>query len=173
MGGGDGEARADGAGPAEGTGTGTADRTGAADGTGTADGAGGPDFWRGRSNLLDEDRPDVVLAAFERGEPRVGEAVIGLALNHEDPAAVLPMVARALESADRVIRQQGVIALAHVARLHRTVDRRCLELLRRCPRGNEADDDLWSFVPHRELPPWLWRHHLRERLVYRLRRPFD
>ncbi|MFF1800747.1 hypothetical protein ACFVXY_06360, partial [Streptomyces virginiae] len=45
------------------------------------------------------DRPDVVLAAFERGEPRVGEAVIGLALHHEDPAAVLPMVARALESA--------------------------------------------------------------------------
>ncbi|MGW2582035.1 hypothetical protein ACWCYZ_11965, partial [Streptomyces virginiae] len=73
----------------------------------------------------------------------------------------------------REVRRQGVIALAHVARLHRTVDRRCLELLRRCPHGNEADDDLWSFVPHRELPPWLWRHHLRERLVDRLRRPFD
>ncbi|MGW3323811.1 hypothetical protein [Streptomyces virginiae] len=118
------------------------------------------------------DRPDVVLAAFERGEPHVGVAVIGLALDHADPAAVLPMVARALESADREVRRQGVIALAHVARLHRTVDRRCPELLRRRFRGNEADDDLWSFVPHRELPLWLWRHHLRERLVDRLRRPF-
>ncbi|MCX4961120.1 hypothetical protein [Streptomyces virginiae] len=163
VGGIDGEARADGAGSAVGTGTGT--------GTGTADGAGGPD-WQGGSNLLGVDRPDVVLAAFERGEPQVGVAVIGLALNHADPAAVLPLVARALESTDRKVRRQGVIALAHVARLHRTVDRRCLELLRRCPRGNEADDDLWSFVPHRELPLWLWRHHVRERLVDRLRRPF-
>ncbi|WP_327417927.1 hypothetical protein [Streptomyces sp. NBC_01233] len=64
------------------------------------------------------------------------------------------------------------MALAHVARLHRTADRRCLALLRRCPRGNEADDDLWSFVPHWELPLWLWCHHLWERLVERLRRPF-
>ncbi|WP_199920701.1 hypothetical protein [Streptomyces sp. NRRL S-237] len=157
-------------------GTGTARGTGTADGsgtgTGTADGAGGPD-WRDGSKLIGVDRPDVVLAAFERGEPHVGVAVIGLALNHDDPAAVLPMVARALESADREVRRQGVIALAHVARLHRTVDRRCLELLRRCPRGNEADDDLWSFLPHRELPLWLWRHHMWERLVDRLRRPFD
>ncbi|MFE9479392.1 hypothetical protein ACFYNM_12410 [Streptomyces spororaveus] len=146
-----------------------------ADATGPAAGAaGGPDGpdWRGGSDLLGVDRPDVVLAAFERGEPKAGVAVIGLALHHADPAAVLPVVARALESADREVRRQGVIALAHVARLHRTVDRRCLELLRGCPRGNEADDDLWSFVPHRELPLWLWRHHLWERLVERLRRPF-
>ncbi|MFJ6479271.1 MULTISPECIES: hypothetical protein [unclassified Streptomyces] len=133
---------------------------------------GGPD-WRGGSNLLGVDRPEVVLAAFRRGEPNVGAAVIGLALHHADPEVVLRLVARALESADREVRQQGVIALAYVARLHRTVDRRCLELLRDCPRGNEADDDLWSFVPHRELPLWLWRHHLWERLVERLRRPFD
>ncbi|MGW6841834.1 hypothetical protein [Streptomyces sp. NPDC054958] len=150
-------------------GTGPAARP--ADGPGPAGGGGGPD-WRSGSNLLGVDRPDVVLAAFERGEPMVGVAVIGLALNHADPAAVLPVVARAWESADREVRRQGVIALAHVARLHHTVDRRCLELLRRCPRGNEADDDLWSFVPHRELPLWLWRHHAWERLVFRLRRPF-
>ncbi|MFB7256782.1 hypothetical protein [Streptomyces nojiriensis] len=118
------------------------------------------------------DRPELVLAALRRGEPKAGVAVIGLALDHADPEAVLPVVARALESADREVRRQGVIALAHVARLHRTVDRRCLELLRGCPRGNEADDDLWSFVPHRELPLWLWRHHLGERLGERLRRPF-
>ncbi|MEV7561586.1 hypothetical protein [Streptomyces sp. NPDC089795] len=153
------EAEADGSGP--GTGTGTR----------PAGGDDGPD-WRGGTNLLGVDRPDVVLAAFGRGERFVGAAVIGLALNHDDPAAVLPFVAKALESADPQVRQQGVIALATVARLHGTVDRRCLELLRRRPRGNEADDDLWSFVPHRELPLWLWRHHAWERLVYRLCRPF-
>ncbi|MFD7909199.1 hypothetical protein ACFV30_00485 [Streptomyces sp. NPDC059752] len=90
-------------------------------GGGTADGLD----WRGGSNLLAVDRPEVVLAAFRRGEPNVGVAVIGLALHHADPEAVLPVVARALESADREVRRQGVIALAHVARLHRTVDRRC------------------------------------------------
>ncbi|MFD7783726.1 hypothetical protein ACFV4Q_11615 [Streptomyces nojiriensis] len=156
--------RGGGEGTADGTGTGTAGGAG----TGRA---GGPD-WRGGSDLLGVDRPEIVLAAFRRGEPKVGLAVIGLALNHADPEAVLPVVATALESADREVRRQGVVALAHVARLHRTVDRRCLELLRGCPRGNEADDDLWSFVPHRELPLWLWRHHLWERLVERLRRPF-
>ncbi|MDX3538259.1 hypothetical protein PV721_28710, partial [Streptomyces sp. MB09-01] len=136
-----------------------------------AAGAGEPDWWGGL-NLNGIEQPEPVLAAFERGERSVGVAVIALALNHPDPAAVLPVVARALESADREVRRQGVVALAHVARLHGTVDRRCLELLRRCPRGNEADDDLWSFVPHRELPLWLWGHHLRERLVERLRLPF-
>ncbi|WP_404961540.1 hypothetical protein [Streptomyces sp. 147326] len=142
-----------------------------AGGAQSAGGAGGPDWWGGL-NLNEVERPEQVLAAFERGERSVGVAVIALALNHPDPAAVLPVVARALESADREVRRQGVVALAHVARLHRTVDRRCLDLLRRCPCGNEADDDLWSFVPHRGLPLWLWRHHLWERLVERLRRPF-
>lgn len=96
-------------------------------------------------------------------------AVIALALNYCDPDVVLPIVARALESQDQEVRRQGVVALAHVARLHRTVDRRCLGLLRDCPRGNEADDDLWSFVDHRELPLWLWRHHLGEWLIWLLR----
>ncbi|MFJ7589114.1 hypothetical protein ACIQZO_17385 [Streptomyces sp. NPDC097617] len=152
-------------------GEGAAGGEGTTRGAGPGDGAGpagGPD-WRSGSRLNEVDRPEVVLAAFARGEPKAGVAVIALVLNHGDPEAVLPVVARALESADREVRRQGVIALAHVARLHRAVDRRCLELLRGCPRGNEADDDLWCFVPHRELPLWLWRHHLGERLGERLR----
>ncbi|MFI0150313.1 hypothetical protein [Streptomyces lydicus] len=36
------------------------------------------------------------------------------------------------------------------------------DLLRRCPRGSEADDDLWVFVPRRRLPWWLCRHRLGE-----------
>ncbi|MCM2578714.1 hypothetical protein [Streptomyces meridianus] len=69
-----------------------------------------------------------------------------------NPPGILPGVARALGSTDPGLPHQGVVALAHVAWLHRTVDRRCLELLRTYRRGNEADDDLWSFVPHRRLP---------------------
>lgn len=57
-------------------------------------------------------------------------------------------------------QHQGTVALAHVARLHHTVDPECLALLRTQPRGNEADDDLWDFVPRRNLPWWLWRHQL-------------
>ncbi|MEU9058518.1 hypothetical protein AB0D13_06350 [Streptomyces sp. NPDC048430] len=125
--------------------------------------------WQSVSALLGTDRPEEVDAAFERGEEFLGVAVIGLALQHPDAETILPRVARALESPDAGLRQQGRVALAHVARLHRTVDRRCLELLRSHPRGNEADDDLWAYVPHRRLPWWLWRHHLGERLAWHLR----
>ncbi|AOP48769.1 hypothetical protein [Streptomyces lydicus] len=133
--------------------------------------------WQDSSALLGTDRPEEVDAAFERGEELVGVAVIGLALTHPDATAVLPRVARALDralaSSDPRLRHQGVVALAHTARLHRTVDRRCLDLLRRCPRGGEADDDLWAYVPRRRLPWWLWRHRLGgppRRWVRRIRR---
>ncbi|UZJ33255.1 hypothetical protein [Streptomyces endophytica] len=124
--------------------------------------------WRESGPLLGTDRPEEVDAAFERGEELLGVAVIGLALTHPDPAAILPRVARtlerALESSDHGLRHQGLVALAHTARLHGTVDRRCLDLLRRCPRDSEADDDLWGYVPRRRLPWWLWRHRLGGRL---------
>ncbi|MFJ8753482.1 hypothetical protein ACIREO_29750 [Streptomyces sp. NPDC102441] len=125
--------------------------------------------WQSGSALLGTDRPEEVDAAFDRGEDLVGVAVIGLALQHPDAEAILPRVARALESTDGGLRHQGRVALAHVARLHGTVDRRCLELLKSHPRGSEADDDLWGYVPRRRLPWWLWRHHLRERPAWNLR----
>ncbi|GGX94242.1 hypothetical protein [Streptomyces fructofermentans] len=116
--------------------------------------------WEQGTGLIGVQDPAVVDAAFERGERHVGVAVIGLALHHPDPRAILPRVARALRATDPARQHQGTVALAHVARLHRTVDRECLALLRAQPRGNEADDDLWSFVPRRRLPWWLWRHQL-------------
>lgn len=122
--------------------------------------------WEEFSALLGTDRPEEVDAAFVRGEPLVGVAVIGLALTHPNSEVILPRVARAMESADKEVRRQGVVALAHVARLHRSVDQRCLSLLRKERRGNEADDDLWTFVDHRDLPWWLWRHKLTERLAW-------
>lgn len=122
--------------------------------------------WKDGTGLLAIDDPGLVDAAFERGEPHTGVAVIGLALNHGDPAVILPRVARAMGSQSPELRRQGTVALAHAARLHRSIDQRCLALLRARPRGNEADDDLWSFVPHRRLPWWLWRHHLPTTAAY-------
>ncbi|MCX5199339.1 hypothetical protein OOK31_36625 [Streptomyces sp. NBC_00249] len=124
--------------------------------------------WENGTGLLGVDDPAMVDAAFERGEPHVGCAVIGLALNHPDPEAILPRVARALRATDPTRRHQGTVALAHVARLHRTVNQECLDLLRARPRGNEADDDLWTFVPRRRLPWWLWRHQLPGHLTWHL-----
>ncbi|MFF2806502.1 hypothetical protein ACFVT2_04840 [Streptomyces sp. NPDC058000] len=130
--------------------------------------------WQEDSALLGTDRPEEVDAAFARGAERVGVAVIGLALTHPHPEAILPRVARALEQAlamgDAGLRHQGIIALAHTARLHGTVDARCLELLRRCPRDTEADMDVWACVPRRRLPWWLWWHRIvarRWRAVWR------
>lgn len=116
--------------------------------------------WLDSSALMGTDRPEEVDAAFDRREQLVGVAVIGLALTHPDPWQVLPRTARALASTNLDVRAQGIIALAHVARLHRVVDRDNLDLLRTMRRGNAADDDLWTFVPHRLLPWWLHRHQL-------------
>ncbi|AJT62797.1 hypothetical protein T261_1109 [Streptomyces lydicus] len=129
--------------------------------------------WQDSSALMGTDRPEEVDAAFARGEEMVGVAVIGLALTHPDAAAILPRVAQALETAlgtgDAGLLSQGLVALGHTARLHGTIDPRCLELLRRCPRGRGADDDVWGFVPWRRLPLWLWRDQLPGHLWWRLR----
>ncbi|WP_407548751.1 hypothetical protein QOM21_06330 [Streptomyces sp. Pv4-95] len=128
--------------------------------------------WRNSSALLGTDRPEEVDAAFERDEELVGVAVIGLALTHPDATAILPRVARTLErardTADSGLRHQGIVALAHTARLHGTVDARCLDLLRGCPRGNEADTDIWAYVAHRRLPLWMWRYGVGERVRWLL-----
>ncbi|MFE5621373.1 hypothetical protein ACFQ8S_04850 [Streptomyces virginiae] len=125
-------------------------------------GAGEPD-WRSGSNLNGVDRPEVVLAAFARNETMVGVAVIA-------PRRWCcrwwpgPWSHRTGRSAGKGSSRRRT-PRGSTARLHRTVDRRCLVLLRGCPRGNGADDDLWSCVPHRRLPLRLWRHHLAERLL--------
>ncbi|MEU8002171.1 hypothetical protein AB0B66_13490 [Catellatospora sp. NPDC049111] len=120
--------------------------------------------WDDSSALMGTDRPEEIDEALLRGEEMLGVAVIGLSLTHPDARQILPRIADVLEAAmaagDRELCRQAVLSLGHTGRLHGVTDARCLELLRRQPRGNTADDDLWSFVPHRELPWWLWRHHL-------------
>ncbi|GAA4853961.1 hypothetical protein [Kitasatospora terrestris] len=116
--------------------------------------------WSSTTALMGTDRPEEVDAALDRSDPLAGVALIGLAVTHPDPANILPRVARALASDDPDLVHQATVALAHTARLHGTVDRACLDLLRRLPRGNEADDDIWAFVPRHRLPWWLWRSRL-------------
>ncbi|MFD3903471.1 hypothetical protein HXS80_18090 [Streptomyces sp. CB04723] len=68
--------------------------------------------WQDGSTLRWTDRPEEVDAAFSRGGPLVGVAVMALALNHADADAILPRVGKALEAKDPEVRRQGVIALA-------------------------------------------------------------
>lgn len=128
--------------------------------------------WGDYSALMGTDRPEEIDEALARGEDNLGVAVIGLSLTHPDARQILPRIADVLEAAmaagDRELCRQAVLSLGHTGRLHCVTDARCLELLRQQPRGNTADDDLWSFVPHRELPWWLWRHHLRNSLRWYL-----
>lgn len=67
--------------------------------------AAGQVDWRDSSTLSWIDQPEQVNAAFDRGEGFVGVAVVALALNHSDPAAVLPVIARALESQNQEVRR--------------------------------------------------------------------
>ncbi|SER04154.1 hypothetical protein SAMN05216188_107173 [Lentzea xinjiangensis] len=125
--------------------------------------------WRSEAVLMGTDRPEEVDAAFDRGEPMVGVAVIGLALSHPDPWAVLRRVARALDHNRIEVRRHGATALAHVARLHGVVSRECLDVLRRHP-DEVAEEDLWMFVARRRLPPWLWWRRITARSGRRARR---
>jgi hypothetical protein len=127
--------------------------------------------WLDGTDLLGADDPDEVDKAFDRAEPRVGVAVIGLALNHPDADTILARANRALEAEDPELRRQGLVALGHTARLHHRIDQRALANLRRLlkdrtPVGRhfavrgEADTyaaDVWSFIAHQDLPRWLRR----------------
>ena len=125
--------------------------------------------WRSYSALMGTARPEEVDAAFDRGEDMVGIAVIGLALSYPDPWVALHRVARALDHNRIEVRRQGATALAHVARLHGVVSRECLEVLHRHP-DDVAEDDLWTFIAHRRLPPWLWWRRIKARLGRRVPR---
>ncbi|WP_433349670.1 hypothetical protein [Micromonospora sp. CA-111912] len=112
-----------------------------------------------------------VDAAFDRGEERVGAALIALVYNNLDTDAVLPRVARGLRSPNPEIRRQSLLALMHTARLHGRVDATALDLLHGllydCTpisvgspyevRGTAAQTvgDLQAFLPSEQLPAWV------------------
>ncbi|MEV6968837.1 hypothetical protein AB0M47_27330 [Hamadaea sp. NPDC051192] len=127
--------------------------------------------WERGSNLNRCHSPQDVDAAFDRGEERVGVAVIALAYNHADTDAVLVRVARGLRSSSPETRRQSLLALMHTARLHGRVDSVTLDLLRELlldhspisagslydVRGTaiQTVEDLRVFLPRDQLPAWV------------------
>lgn len=124
--------------------------------------------WSSHSALLGTDRPEEIDAALDRADPLAGVALIGLAMTHPDPGQILPRIAHAYAIGGDQLTQQATVATAHVARLHRTTSPEVLAHVRSRRRGNEADMDLWSFVPHRRLPWWLWCYEVPHVLGTRL-----
>jgi hypothetical protein len=118
--------------------------------------------WETGEGLIGCDDPAEVDAAFDRGEPHVGAAVIGLALNCPDVEVVAPRAIRAISSGGSERQGQGITALCHMVRLTHRADSASVALLRRLLRDPEMREvaenyaaDLWIYVPHRELPAWL------------------
>jgi hypothetical protein len=119
--------------------------------------------WETGEGLLGMDDPAEVDAALDRADRCLGAAVIGLALNCP-PEVVSPRIIRALELLPGPGRDFPFTAIAHLARLDGRLTPELYTALRTEGLGGAADhaiDDTLSFVPFRDLPPWLKR-----RLVY-------
>ncbi|WP_162795174.1 hypothetical protein [Nonomuraea lactucae] len=125
--------------------------------------------WNSISELMGCDDPAEVDAAFARGGPLTGVALIGLALNVLDPALVAPRLHRAMTDDAPEIRRCGALSVGHMARLNKTVDDKSPILLRQLledpapiVRGTASDalSDIWIFVRRTELPCWLHRRAL-------------
>ncbi|GII13041.1 hypothetical protein Ppa06_68390 [Planomonospora parontospora subsp. parontospora] len=123
--------------------------------------------WATGEGLIGCDDPEEVDAAFDRGEPHVGVAVIGLSLNCPDAEVVALRIMRLIHSEETERRGQGVTALSHMVRLTQEINQALLERLRELLRNPEsreiAEDcaaDIWIFVPHHKLPIWmhLWAY---------------
>ena len=116
--------------------------------------------WESGEGLLRLDDPEEWDAAFERGEERLGTAVIGLAF-HCSLAEVTPRIVRAMQLADAGQRGFAFTAAGHAARLNRELTPELFATLRAEGRGGVAEHpirDTLTFVPFRKLPPWFkWR----------------
>jgi hypothetical protein len=120
--------------------------------------------WGTGEGLIDISDPAEVDAAFDRNEPRVGTAVIGLVLNSDALSTVAPRVERALSSEDPKVRQLGFVAVGDTARLFGELTPAIYGAMRAEGLGGVADTaikDTLTFVPFRELPWWLRRTSVR------------
>ncbi len=116
--------------------------------------------WETGEGLLRVHDPEEVDAAFDRGERRVGTALIGLVLNGDDFAVLAPRVERGLRSADRDVRQFAFVAAGHTARLFGELSPGIYEILHaEGPHGvaENAISDALDYVPFRDMPWWLRR----------------
>lgn len=116
--------------------------------------------WNGDKSLLHFDDPAEWDAAYERGEPRIGTAAIGLAFNCT-LAEASPRIIRAMQLADHGQRGFGFTAAGTAARLNGELTPELYAALRaKGHRGfavNAVNDTL-DHVPFRQLPLWFkWR----------------
>ncbi|MEU9447307.1 hypothetical protein [Streptomyces sp. NPDC048277] len=118
--------------------------------------------WASGEGLLGLDDPAEWDAAFERGEDHLGTAVIGLAFNCPLEEAS-PRIVRAIGLPDRNQRGYAFTAAGTAARLNGRLTPELYAALRAEGLGGPAEDairDTLTFVPHRDLPPWLKRLRL-------------
>lgn len=135
--------------------------------------------WETGEGLLGINDPAEVDAALDRNDDHLGAAVIGLALNCP-PEVVSPRIIRALELLPPGRgRDFPFTATAHLARLDGRLTPELYEALRAEGLGGAADhaiDDTLTFVPFRDLPPWLkrrWVHVTVRETLLRWLRPLE
>lgn len=98
-----------------------------------------------------------VDAAFERGDPEVGTAVVKLVFGGAGVEEVAARVVRALRSADAGTRRLGGVAAGDLARTAGRLTPELYGVLRAEGFGGVADTaikDVLTFVPFRRLPRW-------------------
>ncbi|MFD7700457.1 hypothetical protein [Streptomyces caelestis] len=115
--------------------------------------------WETGEGLLGIDDPADWDAAFERGERSLGTAAIGLAFNCL-LAEASPRIVRATRLPDAAQRGFAFTAVGTAARLNGALTPGLYAALRAEGLVGTAEDairDTLTFVPFRDLPPWLKR----------------
>ena len=116
--------------------------------------------WDGDENLLRFHAPSEWDAAYERGRVRLmGSAAIGLAFNCP-LAEASPRIIKAMRLPDVAEQGFAYTAAGAAARLNGELTPELYEALRaegHVGLAGDAIDDTLTFVPFRELPPWLKR----------------
>ncbi|MEU0432630.1 hypothetical protein ABZ153_13510 [Streptomyces sp. NPDC006290] len=115
--------------------------------------------WETGKGLLGLDDPGKWDSAFERGESRLGTAVIGLAFNCT-LAEASPRIIKAMRLPDRAQRGFAFTAAGVAARLNGALTPELYAALRAEGPGRmsiavNAVDDTLDYVPFRDLPLWL------------------
>ncbi|MEU4999380.1 hypothetical protein [Streptomyces sp. NPDC021622] len=116
--------------------------------------------WQSGEGLLGIDDPAEWDAAYERGEERLGTAVIGLAFNCPLEEAS-PRIIKAMRLPDRGQRGFAYTAAGTAARVNGELTPELYAALRAEGHGGLAEtavDDTLDYVPFRKLPLWFkWR----------------
>ena len=114
--------------------------------------------WGTGNGLLGISNPHDVDAAFERGEPHVGIALIGLVLNECDFEEISPRIVRALDSPSVPLILQGLVATGHAARIYRKLSGEIYRRVRLLEKEGVADaamSDIMEYIPFSDLPVWI------------------